>query len=109
MRTLEELKPVLVSVLEKYPVARAGVFGSYARGEQQADSDLDVLVEFETQENIFQDYFGLLSELEAVTGLDVDLVEYQLIKPVLRDNILKDEIRIYHARTTRLLVPVGHS
>ena len=44
-----------------------------------------------------------------VTGLDVDLVEYQLIKPVLRDNILKDEIRIYHARTTRLLVPVGHS
>lgn len=103
MRTLEELKPVLVSVLEKYPVARAGVFGSYARGAQRADSDLDVLVEFEQEVGLFE-YIELEMALAEALHLDVDLVDYEAIKPLIKKQVLKDEIRIYDRAATGVLV-----
>jgi predicted nucleotidyltransferase len=42
----EEIETALVSILDKYGVRKIGLFGSYARGEERTDSDLDVLVEF---------------------------------------------------------------
>lgn len=62
-------------VLRRYGVKRIGLFGSYARGEQTLDSDMDFLVEFE--EPSFDDFMDLSFYLEDLFGLKVELVTTQ--------------------------------
>ncbi len=71
---------------ERYRVRRIGLFGSCLRGEARADSDVDVLVEFD--EKTFDNYMGLKFFLEDRLGRSVDLVIAESIKPRLRENIL---------------------
>ena len=44
---IEKLKPEIVKLLKKHKVVRAGIFGSYARGENKKGSDIDILIEFD--------------------------------------------------------------
>ena len=44
-KAIDKLKPRIISVLKKYNVKKAGVFGSYSRGEQNKDSDVDIIIE----------------------------------------------------------------
>jgi len=83
----------IVPVLERYGVRRAGVFGSYARGEADSDSDLDLLVDLPSGSSLL-DLVGLQLELRDALGIDVDANTYRAIHPMLRDAILADEIRI---------------
>jgi len=53
---------------------RIGVFGSFARGEAQDDSDVDVFVEFEGERRTYDNVFALHEFLETVLGRRVDLV-----------------------------------
>ena len=43
---LKKLKPKIIKVLKRYGITRAGLFGSYAKGEQKKNSDIDILIEF---------------------------------------------------------------
>lgn len=72
-------KSDIISVLEEnredlrdFGVQRIGLFGSFVRGEEGSDSDIDFLVTFE--ENSFDDYMGLKFFLEDLFDKDVDLV-----------------------------------
>lgn len=97
MKSLDEIKQQLERyqpVLQQtYHVSRLGLFGSYVRGEQTQESDVDVLVEFEPG---FR--FGLLKfcELEnylsEVLNLKVDLVMKEGLKPRIGERILKEVI-----------------
>lgn len=80
-------------VLKKHGVLRAGIFGSYARGEQKKGSDIDILVKTRKTVSLFG-FVGIKLEAEKILGKKVDLVEYSALKPRLRENILKDEVRI---------------
>jgi hypothetical protein len=93
MKTLEEIKPKLVKILRKNDVARAGVFGSYARGEQKKKSDLDILVQIDKRINLFE-FIGIKHNIEDELGMNVDLVEYSCIKPAIRDQVLAEEIPV---------------
>jgi len=73
---------------ERYGVRRIGLFGSCLRGEERADSDVDILVEFD--EKTFDNYMGLKFFLEDRLGRRVDLVIAESIKPRLRDRILRE-------------------
>lgn len=64
----------LAAVCEKYGVARLEVFGSLARGDAQAESDLDVLVTFKPGAKAGLAFVGLQQELEALFGRPVDLL-----------------------------------
>jgi len=78
-------------VLKKNKIVRAGVFGSYARGEQNKKSDIDILVEFKGG------LFGLIRlerELEKILNIKVDLLTYKGIDPLLKKRILNEEVRI---------------
>lgn len=66
------LRGALPELRQRYPVASLAVFGSWARGEQRADSDLDLLVEFDGP--IGWQIVTLEDELSARLGLKVDLV-----------------------------------
>jgi predicted nucleotidyltransferase len=93
MASIEQLKPKIVKILRKNEVAKAGIFGSYARGEAKKNSDLDILVELDKKVNLL-DYIRIKHELEDEIGKSVDLVEYATIKPLIRDQILAEEVRI---------------
>ncbi len=92
-KEIEVIKEKIRPILRQHGIKRAGLFGSYARGEMKADSDVDILVELE--ENIsLLDFIGIKLELEDVLGKKVDLVEYNTIKPLLRERILSEEVAI---------------
>lgn len=66
-----------------------GVFGSYARGEQRDDSDLDILVELGPGIGLFG-YVGLQQELSEALGLKVDLANRRTLKPRIGERILAE-------------------
>jgi predicted nucleotidyltransferase len=92
-KELEKLKPIIVKTLKKYGVKKAGIFGSYVRGEQKKDSDVDILIEPKEDTSLL-DLSGLKIELEENLGKNVDLVSYKYIHPHLKKGILENEMRI---------------
>lgn len=86
---LELMKPVIIKTLKKYHVKKAGIFGSYARGEQKKASDIDLLVQY--PKNMGFDAVSLHNELEKVLNKKVDLVSYKYINPLLKEKILLEE------------------
>jgi uncharacterized protein len=91
--SINQIRAIIVPILNKYKVFRAGVFGSYATGSNTENSDIDLLVELHPDLSLL-DYMTIKHELEEKTGRQIDLVEYDTIKPKLRDIILNQEIKI---------------
>jgi hypothetical protein len=76
--------------LKRFGVKSLGLFGSVARGEGTASSDLDFIVEFDR--NTFDAYMGLKEFLESLFGCPVDLVLAHTLKPRLREPVLRETI-----------------
>jgi uncharacterized protein len=89
---INKIKPKILEVLKKNRVKRAGIFGSYARGEQKSSSDIDILIE--PPKGIGFGFFKISIELEDSLGKKVDLVTYNGLNPLLRERILSQEVRI---------------
>ena len=90
---LNLLKAHLPELRARYGVSRLGLFGSGARDELRADSDIDVLVQFEGQAT-FERFFGLRDHLEQILGRKVDLVSEKGLKPRARSYVEKDLVRV---------------
>ncbi len=90
---LSNIKHKILPILKYYNIKKAGLFGSLVRGELQKDSDIDILVEIKGNISLL-DFVGIKLEIEEALGRKVDLVEYAAIKPLLRDNILKEQVAI---------------
>ena len=65
-RLSERIKEKILSILKKYGIKKAALFGSFARGEQKPDSDIDILVKFKDREN---------KTLLDLVGLEMELVD----------------------------------
>jgi uncharacterized protein len=85
---IKQLQKMNSQLNQDFGVSKMGVFGSYARGEQKKDSDIDVLVEFDRPVNLFE-FSRLKSYLSRQLGINVDLVTPGGLKPLIKDNILK--------------------
>lgn len=79
--------------LKKAGVLRSALFGSFARGEADAGSDVDILVEFPEDKNMF-DLIELEQNLAAALGKKVDVVTYRSLHHLLKDRILREQISI---------------
>ncbi len=90
---IEEVKRKILPILKKYEVTKAGIFGSVVRGEETRESDIDILVEINTRMSLL-DFVGLKLELEDALGIPVDLGEYSAIKPIVKEQILSEEVAI---------------
>ena|SRR3989344_6481772 len=93
-REIDEIKQKILPILKDHKVTRAGIFGSYARGEQKKKSDVDILVEINDDNMGLLGFIRLKSILERALKRKIDLVEYSLIRKELRERILNDEIPI---------------
>jgi predicted nucleotidyltransferase len=76
LKTLAKDKPELQ---KQFKVHKIALFGSYARGDQQADSDVDILVEVDP--SIGLDFVTLAERIEKLLGVSVDLVSSRAVKP----------------------------
>ena len=94
-RALQRLKQQIVPVLRKHDVIRAGIFGSYARGEQKKKSDVDLLIRFNSRKK--KSYFDLIEielELHELILKKMDVHTYNALHPLLKQRILKEEVKI---------------
>ena len=78
---------------EKYRVKSIGIFGSYSKGKATKRSDIDILVEFFDSPDIFE-FIKLEKFLEKLLNLKVDLVTPNALKPLIKNEILKETIYI---------------
>lgn len=90
----EKQKNLIISTLQPFKPKMIGIFGSYARDENQASSDLDILIEFEETVNLL-DIIGLEIELTEKLGVKVDLVTDKAVPAKLESRIATDLQRIY--------------
>jgi len=91
-KEIQRIKLKALPVLKKYGVVKAGIFGSYARGENKNSSDIDILIK--PPKGMGLEFVGIKLELEDKLGRKVDLVTYKGIHPLLKKQILEEEIKI---------------
>ena len=96
--TIDEIKAKIVPIAKRYNVSKVYLFGSYARGEEDENSDIDIALEIE-DESQYMDVFEILSR---VFNCDVDiLLVNDLLNPrtnigtLVKKNFLHDRVLIY--------------
>ena len=88
----------LADLCNRYQVRELSLFGSAARGEMRADSDIDLLVEFLPDANVgLVEHAGLMLDLARLLGRKVDLVSMSALKPHIRSSVLADVRLVYAA------------
>lgn len=90
LHCLRRAKPDL---MRRYPLRSLGVFGSYVRGDQRDDSDVDLLVELGDDMDLLA-YAGLQQDLSDALGLPVDLVEREALRPRIAAQVLAEVVPV---------------
>ena len=89
----------MIKTLQDYfatqPVLKAWVFGSFARGEETPESDIDLLVALDRSKPIGLRYFGMWGDLERLLGREVDFVEEGFLEPYAEVTANRDKKLIY--------------
>lgn len=89
----KRIRAILPVIRKEFKVKSVGIFGSYVRGEQKSESDLDVLVEFEEPISLLK-LVSLENYLSDLLGVKVDLVPKADLRPELRSRILSEEVTV---------------
>ena len=92
-KNIEKLRKKIIPILKRYGVVKAGLFGSFVRGEATRKSDIDILIQFRGRKSLL-DLVGLEIELEKKLKRKADVLTYNSIHPLLKDRILDEEVRI---------------
>ena len=98
------MKQAIINKLRPFfaiqPIEKAWVFGSYSRGEDTPQSDIDILVRFDngTQITLFK-YAGMVNSLQKLLHKKVDLIEEGQLKSFAKDSAEQDKILIYERKT----------
>lgn len=83
-------------LLKKYHVKSIAIFGSYVRGNEKKDSDIDFLVEFDTSafgknfKGYYDNYIGILKSLEKIFKKKIDLLTFDMISPYIKPYVVKE-------------------
>ncbi len=89
--SIERIKEKILPILKDYQVKRVALFGSSIQGRMRVDSDIDILVDIGADISLLE-FVGLKQKIEEALGRKVDLVEYDTLKPLLREKILKEQV-----------------
>ena len=90
-RLTQILRDHLPALSGRYRIRSLGVFGSYVRGTQRSDSDLDLLITFDDPPGLLA-YVELENQLADLVGVPVDLVMEDALKPRLRQQIMHEVV-----------------
>ena len=89
--SINKIKQKILPILQDYGVKKVALFGSCVRGEIGRKSDIDILVDIKADISLLG-FVGLKQKIEEALGRKVDLVEYDTLKPLLRERILKEQV-----------------
>jgi len=92
-RGAHEHRTEILQLAREHGAYNVRLFGSVARGEDQPDSDLDLLVEMEPGRSLL-DHIALKQDLEGLLGRDVDVVTEASLHPRLRDRVLREAVSL---------------
>ena len=94
-RTLKKkIQETIVTILTRYGAERIAIFGSYARGEAGASSDIDILVRFDRPKSLIQ-LVQIEDEIRKSIHMKVDLVTEKAVSPYIASTIHRDEMVIF--------------
>ena len=95
----QAMTKIIADYFQTKPVKKAWLFGSYARGEETPDSDVDILVEYDKDARIsLLTISHMMGELENSTGRRIDLVEDGCLLPFAVDSANRDKKLIYERK-----------
>lgn len=83
-------KSALTALAARYELCRLAVFGSFARGEEKPDSDIDFLAEWPEGRLTFRNFMGVREDLEQATGRKIDLATPDALHWYIKDKILSE-------------------
>src|SRR3989338_2673496 len=95
--SIDNISRQIAPILAKHQVGFVGVFGSFARGEANEASDVDLLVRFNEPKSLL-DVIGLEQELSEILGRQVEVVTERALHPYLKTQVMRDLTVIYGAR-----------
>ncbi len=90
---VNEIKQKAIPILKASGVTRSSLFGSYARGEQREDSDIDILVEFPKGKSLL-DLIGLEQDLQDALGKKVDVGTFRSVSKYIKESVERDLVPI---------------
>ncbi|MDB5210368.1 MAG: nucleotidyltransferase [Sediminibacterium sp.] len=93
--TKEQIQKIISEYFAGKPVKKVWLFGSYARGDADENSDLDVLVEVDYANNPGLSFFGWHAELSQKTDKSVDVVSDGGLSKYIRPYVEKDKLLMY--------------
>lgn len=86
---------IICQYFSRKPIEKAWVFGSFSRGEQQPDSDIDILITFVPNTKMGLQFFGMIDDLEKLLNRSVDLVVEGDLLPFAAKSANRDKKLIY--------------
>lgn len=95
LMSTEAMTKKIAEYFKTQPVLRAWLFGSFSRGEERPDSDVDILVDLDYSQPIGLRFFGMWGDLERLLEKDVDLVTEGSLMPYAEKNANREKILIY--------------
>jgi len=90
-----EIKRILCEYFKQKPIDKAWVFGSFSRGEEKPDSDVDIMITFVPGAKMGLSFFGMIIELEQRLNRPVDLVVQGDLLPFAVDSAEHDKVLVY--------------
>ena len=95
MKVSEQQIKQIQQYFKTKPVLKAFVFGSFARGEADPSSDLDILVELDYSKHIGLEFVGMQQDLEDLLHCKVDLVSERSLSPYIRPTVEQEKRQVY--------------
>jgi uncharacterized protein len=90
---LQQHRKLILALARKRGVKNVRVFGSFARGEENKESDLDLLVLMRNGKDLL-DLIAFLEDVQEVMKRDVDVIDERGLKPYVRDKVLSEAIAL---------------
>lgn len=92
--SIDELKQIIAPIAEKYQVANVYLFGSFARGDYDEESDIDLRIEKGNMKGMFA-LCGFYSEISEALQCKVDVLTTGSLEEAFLEEIRKDEVMLY--------------
>ena len=94
MTTVQMIQQI-AEYFKTQPVLKAWLFGSFARGEERPNSDVDILIVLDHSQPVGLQFFGMYEDLKELLGRPVDLVVDRSLAPFARESVERDKKLIY--------------
>jgi len=91
--TIRQQRDAILALAQRYGAHDVRIFGSVARGDATAASDLDLIVRFDPGRSLF-DHGGLLMDLQDLLGVKVDVIDEGGMRPRFRRHVLKEAVAL---------------